>query len=408
MGFDILALRTLLARGHIVSVGSQIGVGKESDIFEALTEDGEEIVLKLHRLGRTSFRSVRRNRDYMKGKNKASWLYMSRLAAIKEYAFMQALHKHGFPTPTPIDQNRHVVAMSKVNGFPMAQIKSGNMYGAGEIFERCVKILIRLAECGLVHCDYNEFNLMISTEGVITLIDFPQMISTTHPNASELFQRDFNGLVKFFAMKMRFIPTQIVTLRDVTAGEDRIDEEVRGCEGFSREEDEILMQYISEQQVEAAEAGEGGTHYDVISGIKCKNVSGEEDEEDEEDEEERDAPQLVGDTAGGTVFGFGSAAVEKDAGDADADAGSVGSLDGSLGLDSGEEDGGAGVGAGAGGPPGWRTSEGDGRAQAARDDIREKLRRGKGGRRQQGGGSRNATKKISLYGKKVKTEKLEY
>ena len=41
---------------------------------------------------------------------------MSRLAAIKEYAFMKALHAHGFPTPIPFDQNRHIVAMSRVAG----------------------------------------------------------------------------------------------------------------------------------------------------------------------------------------------------------------------------------------------------------------------------------------------------
>ena len=35
---------------------------------------------------------------------------------MKEYAFMKALHAHGFPTPTPIDQSRHIVAMSKVEG----------------------------------------------------------------------------------------------------------------------------------------------------------------------------------------------------------------------------------------------------------------------------------------------------
>lgn len=40
LGYDILALRTLLSRGKVVSVGSQIGVGKESDIFEALDEHG--------------------------------------------------------------------------------------------------------------------------------------------------------------------------------------------------------------------------------------------------------------------------------------------------------------------------------------------------------------------------------
>ena len=35
LGYDFLALRALLARGAISAVGRQIGVGKESDVFEA-------------------------------------------------------------------------------------------------------------------------------------------------------------------------------------------------------------------------------------------------------------------------------------------------------------------------------------------------------------------------------------
>jgi hypothetical protein len=34
MGYDFLAIKALVARGHITGVGRQIGVGKESDIFE--------------------------------------------------------------------------------------------------------------------------------------------------------------------------------------------------------------------------------------------------------------------------------------------------------------------------------------------------------------------------------------
>ena len=76
-GYDILALKTLLQRNVIVSVGAQIGVGKESDIFEAKDEHDNELVIKIHRLGRTSFRAVRNKRDYMVGKSKSNWLYMS-------------------------------------------------------------------------------------------------------------------------------------------------------------------------------------------------------------------------------------------------------------------------------------------------------------------------------------------
>ncbi|RYY77874.1 hypothetical protein EON63_18110 [archaeon] len=69
-------------------LGRQIGIGKESDIFEALTPTHihniaiptdsnththptpphTHIVIKVHRLGRTSFRAVRNKRDYMKNK----------------------------------------------------------------------------------------------------------------------------------------------------------------------------------------------------------------------------------------------------------------------------------------------------------------------------------------------------
>ena len=285
LGFDILALKTLVSRGTVASVGSQIGVGKESDIFEAQNAEGEDLVIKIHRLGRTSFRAVRKQRDYMKGKHKASWLYMSRLAAIKEYAFMRALHEHEFPVPIPFDQNRHVVAMSRVSGFPMAQIKTGQMEGAETIFGDCIDILKRLAQHGLIHCDYNEFNLMISSEGDITMIDFPQMVSTNHPNAIELFNRDVNGLYKFFSMKMRYdVPDELIPkLEDIISSELRIDEEIRGCGTFTTEDDEELVRYINfESDIQSAPSRVGRKKN------KDNDEYGDSDEEEDDDGDEED------------------------------------------------------------------------------------------------------------------------
>ena len=79
----------------------------------------EVLVLKVHRLGRTSFRAIKKNRDYLLHRKSASWLYMSRLAALREFAYLKALHAHGFPVPTPIDQNRHCVLMSLVDAVPL-------------------------------------------------------------------------------------------------------------------------------------------------------------------------------------------------------------------------------------------------------------------------------------------------
>jgi len=70
LGYDYLAIKSLLAKGAIVGIGRQIGVGKESDIFEVVNEEGETLALKLHRLGRTSFRAVKNKRDYLKHRSR--------------------------------------------------------------------------------------------------------------------------------------------------------------------------------------------------------------------------------------------------------------------------------------------------------------------------------------------------
>jgi RIO kinase 2 len=194
MGYDYLALKTFIKRGTIKKVICQIGVGKESDIYiceagkgyddlnaeleenktegeEAMKiEPGDSVVIKFARLGRTSFRTVKNSRDYLKGRS-ASWLYMSRIASLKEYAFMKALYNRGFPVPVPIDSNRHGIVMSLVKAYPMLSVKS--LGDPEKCYHELIDIIIRLAEHGLVHGDFNEFNLMVSEEEEITVIDFP-------------------------------------------------------------------------------------------------------------------------------------------------------------------------------------------------------------------------------------------
>jgi RIO kinase 2 len=89
LGYDFLALKALTLRDVVKSVGNQIGVGKESDIFIAASDNDEQLVLKFHRLGRTSFRQVKNKRDYLQHRKSASWIYLSRLSAMKEYAYMK-------------------------------------------------------------------------------------------------------------------------------------------------------------------------------------------------------------------------------------------------------------------------------------------------------------------------------
>lgn len=69
------------------------------------------------------------------------------------------------------------------------------------VYEQVIRMLVRMAEYGLVHCDLNEFNLMVDEDENVTMIDFPQMVSVSHPNAKMYFERDAQCLRIYFARK---------------------------------------------------------------------------------------------------------------------------------------------------------------------------------------------------------------
>lgn len=51
------------------------------------------------------------------------------------------------------------------------------------LYSDLMELIVRLGSYGLIHCDFNEFNLIINENDKVTVIDFPQMVSISHPNA---------------------------------------------------------------------------------------------------------------------------------------------------------------------------------------------------------------------------------
>jgi RIO kinase 2 len=47
------------------------------------------------------------------------------------------------------------------------------MQNPAEVYQVLLGWIIKLAEFGLVHGDFNEFNLLINDKEEITIIDFP-------------------------------------------------------------------------------------------------------------------------------------------------------------------------------------------------------------------------------------------
>ncbi|XP_057286444.1 serine/threonine-protein kinase RIO2 isoform X1 [Pezoporus wallicus] len=254
-GYDYLALKTLSSRQVINSVGNQMGVGKESDIYIVANEEEQQFALKLHRLGRTSFRSLKNKRDYHKHRHKMSWLYLSRLAATKEFAYMKALHDRNFPVPKPIDYNRHAVVMELIDGYPLCQVH--HMEDPASVYSDLMDLIVKLANHGLIHGDFNEFNLILDNDDHVTMIDFPQMISTSHTNAEWYFDRDVNCIKEFFKKRFNYESEVFPEFKDVRR-ECSLDREI-AASGYTKEiqeDGELLYSRSSDEDGNTTEASE--------------------------------------------------------------------------------------------------------------------------------------------------------
>ena len=70
---------------------------------------------------------------------------------------------------------------------------------------KLIDLIEELLKIGIIHCDFNEFNILINNDGGIHLIDFPQLISINHRNAEELLRRDIECIKLFFSRKFGFL-----------------------------------------------------------------------------------------------------------------------------------------------------------------------------------------------------------
>ncbi|CAI4710884.1 AEG_G0045330.mRNA.1.CDS.1 [Saccharomyces cerevisiae] len=321
-GIDYLALKTMLNRDTVYSVGNTIGVGKESDIYKVSDKNGNPRVMKIHRLGRTSFHSVRNNRDYLKKSNQgANWMHLSRLAANKEYQFMSMLYSKGFKVPEPFDNSRHIVVMELIEGYPMRRLRKHK--NIPKLYSDLMCFIVDLANSGLIHCDFNEFNIMIKdkledeNDCGFVVIDFPQCISIQHQDADYYFQRDVDCIRRFFKKKLKYEPKPDSSMLDTEGfGDgykyaypdfkrdvkrtDNLDELVQAS-GFSKKHpgdsgletavesmrnavynsDDDMSNDEAEEENGEGDYSEEGEYYDS----ELDNESSEDDSEDAQEEE---------------------------------------------------------------------------------------------------------------------------
>jgi len=209
-GLDMLALKALVDRNIITSLGRPLGVGKEADVYDALAPDGKRLVVKFFRIGRTSFRKYERHRTSLV--TAPSHLAASIKSARMEYRALRMLHPAGIKVPKPVARNRHVIVTEFFQGIELAIIQS--LSRPIEVLGEILRNAVRAWEVGVVHSDLSAYNILITPEEEILIIDWPQWVPPSHPMAREYLRRDLSNLIKFFRRKWRIeeIPEEYLDL----------------------------------------------------------------------------------------------------------------------------------------------------------------------------------------------------
>ncbi|KAM0676264.1 Serine/threonine-protein kinase rio2 [Gurleya vavrai] len=199
-GYDCLAI-SFLRRNGLEVLGDKIGIGKESDIFYGRYK-GRDVALKFHRLGRTSFRTVKNNRDYHGTKKNLSWFELSKKSAEEEFKYLN-MFKETIRVPIVYEQNRHVVVMEYLENYvPLYTVK--DLFEKDKVYCELMHVIESLYKKGFVHGDFNEFNIMINENEEIITIDLPQCINLDNPRAFNYLKRDYEAIIMFFEKKFRY------------------------------------------------------------------------------------------------------------------------------------------------------------------------------------------------------------
>ncbi|MGZ4908192.1 MAG: serine/threonine-protein kinase RIO2, partial [Halobacteriota archaeon] len=201
-GFDALATYTLVKRGIITALGGIIGVGKESDIYDAKRDDGLAVAVKFHREG-TTFRHIKRARGYVAHAERCSWMLASRRAAESEYQALKKLYGY-VEIPEPIAQNRHVIIMGLIDGTELTRTELAAPLDVLRHIMEQVKLVYGRR---IVHGDLSEYNILVRADGRVTLIDWSQWVPLSHPDSEDLLSRDVNNVLSYFARKYKITKT---------------------------------------------------------------------------------------------------------------------------------------------------------------------------------------------------------
>lgn len=195
-GLDIYVLKILSNRNIITAIGPQIGIGKEAEVYLAHDSLEQDKIIKMFRLGRSSFKQIKRKRDVNIGTN--SWLLLNIETAKKEYDILTYLKDSSTSFPSPLYRSFHCIVMEPIYGSRLSDIE--NLDYPELVLEKIISNMKIAYRKGYINGDLNEYNILVNDDNIF-ILDWPQAVRVDTTNADVVLTRDVNNIVKFFSRK---------------------------------------------------------------------------------------------------------------------------------------------------------------------------------------------------------------
>ena len=195
-GLDIYVLKILSNSNIITAIGPQIGIGKEAEVYLAYDSLEQDKILKMFRLGRSSFKQIKRKRDINTGTN--SWLLLNIETAKKEYDILTYLKDSSTSFPSPLYRSFHCIVMEPIYGSRLSDIE--NLDYPELVLEKIISNMTIAYRKGYINGDLNEYNILVNDDNIF-ILDWPQAVRVDATNADVLLTRDVNNIIKFFSRK---------------------------------------------------------------------------------------------------------------------------------------------------------------------------------------------------------------
>ena len=218
--FDDFTNRTifkLITEGHFEGLESPINIGKESNVFSAITKSGVRVIVKIYRLETCDFNQmynyIKDDPRYLNLKDKKRKVIFAWVQ--REFRNLMNARDAQVNVPIPITFMNNVLVLELIgkNGNIAPKLKDKVPKNKKQFFDKTVDNIKKLYKSGLVHADLSAFNILNFDEMPI-FIDMSQGTLLRHPRAEEFLERDVKNICQFFN-KVGFKSNQEIILKRI-------------------------------------------------------------------------------------------------------------------------------------------------------------------------------------------------